>query len=152
MTMANARWEPLRDLIALQNRVNRMFEDAVTGPRRGVDQEDIAAGQWTPAVDIFETPENIVIRAEVPGLEQNDLEVEVKDNTLVLQGERRFEEGGDRNYHRVERPYGRFRRVFTLPITVRQNLVQAVLKNGVLDITLVKEEKAKPKRVQVEIR
>jgi HSP20 family protein len=150
--MATARWEPLRDLIALQNRVNRMFEDVVTGPRRGADQEDIAAGQWTPVVDIFETPEHIVIRAEVPGLEHNDLEVEVKENTLILQGERRFEEGGSRTYHRIERPYGRFRRVFTLPITVRQDQVQAVLKYGVLDITLVKEEKAKPKRVQVEIR
>jgi len=152
MTMANARWEPMRDLIALQNRVNRMFEDAVAGPRRGGEQEDMAPGQWTPPVDIFETPENIVIRTEVPGLEQNDLEVEVKENTLILQGERRFQEGGGRNYHRVERPYGRFRRVFTLPITVRQDQVQAVLKNGVLDITLAKEEKAKPKRVQVEIR
>ncbi|HZC02589.1 MAG TPA: Hsp20/alpha crystallin family protein [Gammaproteobacteria bacterium] len=150
--MATARWEPLRDLIALQNRVNRMFEDVVTNPRRGADQEDMAAGQWTPVVDIFETSENIVIRAEVPGLEQNDLEVEVKDNTLILQGERRFEEGGNRTYHRVERPYGRFQRVFTLPMTVRQDQVQAMLKNGVLDITLVKEEKAKPKRVQVEIR
>jgi len=152
MTMANARWEPLRDLIALQNRVNRMFEDAVANPRRGVEQEDMASGQWTPAVDIFETPESIVIRAEVPGLEQNEIEVEVKDSTLILQGERRFEEAGSRNYHRVERPYGRFRRVFTLPITVQQDRVQAVLKNGVLDITLAKEEKAKPKRVQVEIR
>jgi HSP20 family protein len=152
MTMANARWEPLRDLIALQNRVNRMFEDVVTGPRRGAEQEDIAAGQWTPAVDIFETPENIVIRAEVPGLEHHELEVEVKESTLILQGERRFEEGGSRNYHRVERPYGHFRRVFTLPMTVRQEQVQAVLKNGVLDITLAKEEKAQPKRVQVEIR
>jgi HSP20 family protein len=150
--MANARWEPLRDLIALHDRVNRIFEDVVTGPRKAAEQEDIAGGQWTPAVDIFETPENIVIRAEVPGLEQQDLEVEVKDSHVILRGERRFEEGGSRNYHRVERPYGRFHRVFTLPMTVQQDQVQAALKNGVLDITLVKEERAKPTRVRVEIR
>jgi HSP20 family protein len=150
--MANARWEPLQDLLALHDRVNRLFEDVVTGPRRAAQQEDIAAAQWTPAVDIFETPENIVIRAEVPGLDQHDLEVEVKDSSIILRGERRFEESGSRNYHQVERPYGRFQRVFTLPMTMRQDQVQAALKNGVLEITLVKQEKAKPTRVQVEIR
>jgi HSP20 family protein len=152
MNMANARWEPFRDLAGLQDRVNRMFEDVITRPRRGGEQEDLGTGQWSPPVDIFETAESIVIRVEVAGIEQHALEVEIKENSLIVQGDRRFEEVEGRNYHRVERSYGTFRRVFSLPMMVRQDQIQAVLKNGVLEITLVKEEKAKPKRVQVEVR
>jgi HSP20 family protein len=150
--MANARWEPFRDLAGLQDRMNRMFEDVIAWPRRGGEQEDLGAGQWSPPVDIFETAESLVIRVEVAGIEQHALEIEVKENSLIVQGDRRFEEAEGRNYHRVERSYGTFRRVFSIPMTVRQDQIQAILKNGVLEITLVKEEKAKPKRVQVEMR
>jgi HSP20 family protein len=150
--MATTRWEPFRDLAALQDRVNRIFEDVITRPRRGAEQEDLAAGQWSPLVDIFETSESIVIRLEVPGIEQQALDVEIKENSLIVQGERKFEEAEGRNYHRVERPYGTFRRVFSLPMPVRQDQIHAMLRNGVLEITLLKEEKAKPKRVQVEVR
>ena len=150
--MATARWEPFRGIVSLQERMNRMFEDAITGPRRGAEQEEMAPGQWAPAVDIFETADQIVIRAEVPGIEQNALGVEVKDDRLILEGHRQFEEVAGRNYHRVERAYGGFRRAFALPTMVRQDQVRAVLKNGVLEITLPKEERSKPKQVQVEIR
>jgi HSP20 family protein len=150
--MAATRWEPFRDLTALQDRMNRLFEDVIAGPRRGAEQEDLTAGQWSPPVDIFETAESVVIRVEVPGIEQQALDVEIKENSLIVQGDRRFEEVQGRNYHRVERPYGTFRRVFSLPMPVRQDQVHAALKNGVLEITLLKEEKAKPKRVQVEVR
>jgi HSP20 family protein len=150
--MATARWEPFRDLAALQDRMSRLFEDVIARPRRGVEQEDLAAGQWSPPVDIFETAESLVIRVEVPGIEQQALEVEIKDNSLIVQGERKFEEVEGRNYHRAERAYGMFRRVFSLPMLVRQDQIHAVLKNGVLEITLLKEEKAKPKRVEVEVR
>jgi HSP20 family protein len=150
--MATTRWEPFRDLAALQDRVNRIFEDVITRPRRGAEQEDLAAGQWSPPVDIFETSESIVIRLEVPGIEQQALDVEIKENSLIVEGDRKFEETEGRNYHRVERAYGTFRRVFALPMLVRQDQIHAVLKNGVLEITLQKEEKAKPKRVQVEVR
>jgi HSP20 family protein len=152
IAMATTRWEPFRDLAALQDRVNRIFEDVITRPRRGAEQEDLAAGQWSPPVDIFETSESIVIRLEVPGIEQQALDVEIKDNSLIVEGDRKFEEVEGRNYHRVERAYGTFRRVFSLPMLVRQDQIHAVLKNGVLEITLLKEEKAKPKRVQVEVR
>jgi HSP20 family protein len=150
--MANARWEPFRDLAGLQDRMNRMLEDVIARPRRGGEQEDRGAGQWSPPADIFETAESIVIRVEVAGIEQHALEIEVKGNSLIVQGDRRFEEAEGRNYHSVERSYGAFRRVFSIPMTVRQDQIQAVLKNGVLEITLVKEEKAKPKRVRVEVR
>jgi HSP20 family protein len=150
--MATPRWEPFRDLAALQDRVNRIFEDVITRPRRWTDQEDLAAGQWSPSVDIFETPESMVIRVEVPGIEQQALDVELKENSLVVAGDRKFEEAEGRNYHRVERAYGVFRRVFSLPMPVQQDQIHAELKNGVLEITLLKEEKAKPRRVQVEVR
>lgn len=150
--MATPRWEPFRDLAGLQDRVNRIFEDVIARPRRGPEQEEMTAGQWSPPVDIFETVESIVIRVEVPGIEQQALDVEIKENSLIVQGDRTFEDVEGRNYHRVERPYGTFRRAFSLPMMARQEQIQAVLKNGVLEITLLKEEKAKPKRVQVEIR
>jgi HSP20 family protein len=150
--MANARWEPFRDLAGLQDRMNRMFEDVIAPPRRGGEQEDLGAGQWSPPADIFETAESIVIRVEVAGIEQHALDVEIKENSLIVQGDRQLEEAEGRNYHRVERSYGTFRRVFSVPITVRQDQIQAVLKNGVLEITLVKKEKAKPTWVQVEVR
>jgi HSP20 family protein len=152
MNMATTRWEPFRDLTALQDRVNRIFEDVITRPRRETEQEDIATGQWSPSVDIFETPESIVIRIEVPGIEQQALDVELKDNNLIVAGDRKFEEVEGRNYHRVERTYGNFRRAFSLPMPIRQDQIHAVLKNGVLEIALLKEEKAKPKWVQVEVR
>lgn len=150
--MATARWEPFRDLLSLHARMNRLFEDVVKRTPGDPDQEEMAPGQWTPAVDIFETLENIVIRAEVPGIEQSALEVEVKGDRLILRGDRKFEEAEGRSYHRVERAYGSFRRVFSVPVMVRQDQVSAVLKNGVLEITLPKEEEAKPQQIQVEIR
>jgi HSP20 family protein len=149
--MATTRWEPFRDLATLQDRVSRIFEDVITRPRRGAEQEDLTAGQWSPPVDIFETAESIVIRVEVPGIEQQALNVEFKDNSLIVQGDRTFEGVVGRDYHRMERAYGTFRRVFTLPTVVRPEQIQAVLKHGVLEITLLKEERAKPKRVQVEV-
>jgi HSP20 family protein len=152
MAMATTRWEPFRDLAALQDRVNRIFEDVIMRPRRGAEQEDLTAGQWSPPVDIFESSESIVLRVEVPGIEQPALDVEIKDNSLIVRGDRKFEEVEGRNYQQVERAYGTFRRVFSLPVPVQQDQIHAVLKNGVLEITLLKEEKAKPKRVQVEVR
>jgi HSP20 family protein len=151
MNMATSRWEPLRDLLALQDRMSRLFED-VTRTRRSGDEEDMTAAQWTPAVDIFETPQSLVIRAEVPGIEQEALNVELKENSLIVEGERKLEEGEGWNYHRVERPYGSFRRVVALPMAFRHEQIQALLKNGVLEITLLKEEKTKPTRIQVEAR
>jgi HSP20 family protein len=150
--MAAARWEPFRDLATLQDRVSRILEDVITGPRRGEEQEDLTPRQWSPPVDIFETAESIVIRVEVPGVERQALDVEIKDSSLIVQGDRKFEEVDGRDYHRVERAYGTFRREFSLPVVVRQDQIHAVLRNGVLEITLLKDEKANPKRIQVEVR
>ncbi|MBU1206100.1 MAG: Hsp20/alpha crystallin family protein [Proteobacteria bacterium] len=148
--MALMRWDPFREMSALQERMNRLFSDVrAQAPVRG---EEIVQGTWVPAVDIFETNEAIVIKAELPGITSQDISVEVKDNTLTLKGEKKFEkEVKEENYHRVERSYGSFQRAFTLPGTIHQEKVKAKFKDGILEITLPKVEEAKPKQVKVEI-
>jgi len=148
--MALIRWDPFREMSALQERMNRLFSDVrAQAPVRG---EEIVQGAWIPAVDIFETNEGIVLKAELPGITAQNISVEVKDNTLTLKGEKKFEkEVKEENYHRVERSYGSFQRAFTLPGTIHQEKVKAKFKDGILEITLPKVEEAKPKQVKVEI-
>ena len=148
--MALIRWDPFREMSALQERMNRLFSDVrAQAPVRG---EEIVQGAWIPAVDIFETNEAIVLKAELPGITAQDISVEVKDNTLTLKGEKKFEkEVKEENYHRVERSYGSFQRAFTLPGTIHQEKVKAKFKDGILEIILPKVEEAKPKQVKVEI-
>ena len=148
--MALIRWDPFREMSALQERMNRLFSDVrAQAPVRG---EEIVQGAWIPAVDIFETNEAIVLKAELPGITAQDVSVEVKDNTLTLKGEKKFEkEVKEENYHRVERSYGSFQRAFTLPGTIHQEKVTAKFKDGILEITLPKVEEAKPKQIKVDI-
>ncbi len=148
--MALIRWDSFREMSALQERMNRLFSDVrAQAPVRG---EEIVQGAWIPAVDIFETNEAIVLKAELPGITAQDISVEVKDNTLTLKGEKKFEkEVKEENYHRVERSCGSFQRAFTLPGTIHQEKVKAKFKDGILEITLPKVEEAKPKQVKVEI-
>ena len=148
--MALIRWDPFQEMSALQESMNRLFSDVrAQAPVRG---EEIVQGAWIPAVDIFETNEAIVLKAELPGITAQDISVEVKDNTLTLKGEKKFEkEVKEENYHRVERSYGSFQRAFTLPGTILQEKVKAEFKDGILEITLPKVEEAKPKQVKVEI-
>lgn len=142
--MALIRWDPFQEMSALQERMNRLFSDVrAQAPVRG---EEIVQGAWIPAVDIFETNEAIVLKAELPGITAQDISVEVKDNTLTLKGEKKFEkEVKEENYHRVERSCGSFQRAFTLPGTIHQEKVKAKFKDGILEITLPKVEEAKPK-------
>jgi len=115
-------------------------------------EEEISQGPWVPPVDIYETEDSLVFRAELPGVTKEDITVEVKDNTLTLKGDKRFEKDvKEENYHRVERAYGAFQRAFTLPGMVEQDKVKAKFKDGILEIVLPKAEKAKPKQVKVEI-
>jgi HSP20 family protein len=148
--MALIRWDPFREMSALQERMNRLFSDVrAQAPVRG---EEIVQGAWVPAVDIFETNEAIVLKAELPGITSQDILLEVNDNTLTLKGEKKFEkEVKEENYHRVERSYGSFQRAFTLPGTIHQEKVKAKFKDGILEITLPKVEEAKPKQIKVEI-
>jgi HSP20 family protein len=140
------RWNPLRDMSILQNRMNRLFEDALhTSPT-----ESNGTDAWSPAADIYETDNDLVLQTDLPGIDPKQIDVRVENNVLTIRGERRFEPKVEReNFHRVERPYGTFLRSFTLATPVESEKIQAHYKNGVLSITLPKAERAKPKRIQI---
>lgn len=148
--MAIVRWDPLRDLVSLQERMNRMFEDSYRGAGRSDDWA--LGGAWAPAVDIYEQDGNIVMKAELPGVDPKDVDVRLENNTLTLSGQRRLDsEVKQENYHRVERAYGTFTRSFTLPSVVDQGHIKAEYKDGVLKVTLPKREEAKPKQINIAV-
>ncbi|HEY5764931.1 MAG TPA: Hsp20/alpha crystallin family protein [Candidatus Deferrimicrobiaceae bacterium] len=149
--MAIVRWlDPFRDLTSIQERMNQIFEDALARTR-GRD-EGLRTGMWTPAVDIYEKNDTVVVKAELPGVERDQISVEVKDGILTLRGERKFERDvKEESYHRVERSYGTFLRSFSLPVSVDQDQVKATFRDGVLEVELPKKEQAKPKQIQVNI-
>jgi HSP20 family protein len=148
--MALQRWDPFRDLVSLQERMNRLFEDSLS--RSKTTDEEMAMGAWTPAVDIYETPETVVLRADLPGIEQKDIDVSIENSTLTLRGERRFtKEAKEEDYHRIERSYGTFSRSFQLPGTIDQTRIQAKHKEGVLEIVLPKREDTRPKQIKVDV-
>jgi len=151
--MAIVRWEPFRNLVSLQDRMNRILDDAVRGVGHSGESDDWAlGGSWAPAVDIFEKDGNIVLKAELPGVEVKDVDIRVENNTLSLRGERKLENEVTRdNYHRVERAYGSFARSFTLPNVVDTEKIKADFKDGVLQLTLPKRDEAKPKQIQVSV-
>ncbi len=145
--MAIIRWDPFRDMMTLRDKMNRLFEDMAVN--RGEDK-DLVTSTWSPAVDIYETAEELVLTAEVPGLEDKDIEIRLEDNTLTLKGERKFEkETQEENYHRIERAYGTFYRSFTLPPYVDQEGIKAEHENGVLKVRLPKKAETKPRKVQI---
>jgi HSP20 family protein len=139
----------LSDVAVLQNRLNSIFNDFA---RPEGAQETLAAGNFVPAVDVYEDEHKVVLKLEVPGIRQEDLDVRVENQTLTVRGERRFEsEEKEENFHRIERRFGTFTRSFTLPVTVDTGSVAAKYENGVLAIQLAKKEAAKPKQVKIEI-
>lgn len=149
--MAIVRWDPFQDLISLQERMNRLFEQTLDRSRG--EGEGMVAGTWAPAVDIYETPDSIVLQAELPGLSKDDIDIQVRDNVLTLKGERRSEkEVKEGNYLRVERAYGGFQRAFTLPAAVQADKIRAVFKDGVLDVSIPKAEETKPKQIKIDVK
>jgi HSP20 family protein len=149
--MAIMRWEGFRDLLSLQDRMNRLFDESARGVSRG-REEDWATGTWAPAVDIYEQGGDLVLKAELPGVDPKDVDVRIENNVLTLKGERRADNEVKRDsYHRVERSYGAFTRAFTLPTTVDTTKVKADFKDGLLRVVLPKREESKPKQVQIEV-
>jgi len=143
------RWDPFRELSALQNRMSRLFEEQQYGSGR---EESLTAGAFVPPVDIYEDEHSIQLKLEVPGIEQKNLDVKVENNVLTVSGERKFEkEEKEENFRRVERRYGSFARSFTLPNTVNPEDVSADYNDGVLKIRLGKRAEAKPKQIKVNI-
>ncbi len=143
-------WDPAREFTTLRNRMNRLFGETF-GP--AMEQaEQPAPGTWSPAVDIYETEQEIVLQVEVPGIAKEDVHVEVDDGALHIRGERKVEKDvKEENYHRVERVYGTFYRSFVLPDAVDPEKVRAELKDGILEIRIGKREQAKPRQIQVSI-
>ena len=145
--MAIVRWEPFRDLLSTQDRFNRLVNDTFS---RFFDEGDLGARNWAPPVDVYETEHDVVLKAELPGVDPKEVEVRVEDGTLYLKGERKFEnEVKQDNYHRIERAYGSFVRSFPLPSSVDAEKANAQYKNGVLTLTLPKREEAKPKTIKI---
>jgi len=145
--MTIVRYDPFRDLRSLQEEVNRLFSSNLT-PSFG--EEGIGRGAWNPNVDIYENKDQIVLEAELPGMNREDFELTVENNVITLRGERRFEKKDDAdNYHRVERAYGSFSRSFTLPQVVSGDGATAEYRNGVLRVTLPKREEAKARRIEI---
>lgn len=143
--MTLTRWNPVRDLAALEvDKLNRMFEAAFGG-------ETLTRGGWVPAVDIFETPQkDVVVKAELPEMKREDINVTFENNVLTIEGQRQFEhEAKGDQYHRVERGHGAFRRSFTLPATVDAARVSAAYQDGVLTVTLPRREESRPRQIQV---
>ena len=143
------RWnDPFRDLASLQHRLNRAFDTTLARPER--NEEDLLTGAWAPPVDILETKEKTILKAELPGFDENQIHLHFEDGILSLEGERKFEkENADENYHRVERSYGRFVRSFTIPSSVDNEKISAAFHNGILTVELLKREETKPKQIKI---
>lgn len=149
--MAIVRWDPFEDLISLQDRMNRLFEQTLSRSRG--EREGVAASTWSPPVDIYETAEDIVLQAELAGLAKEDIDIQVRENTLTLKGERRpGKEIKRENTLRMERAYGGFQRIFSLPSAVQAEKIRAVFKDGVLTLNIPKAVEAKAKQVKIEVK
>ena len=152
--MTLVRWKPFHNVVSTQERMNRIFDEAFRGQRRGSEDDWALGGNWAPAVDIFEHEGNIVLKAELPGIDPKDVDIRVENNVLTLRGERKFESESEvkrEDYHRVERAYGSFSRSFTLPNVVDTGKIKAESKDGVLKVTLPQKAEAKPKQISISV-
>lgn len=144
------RWDPVKEMMRLQERMTRMF-DEVWGQRR-LGEDEVITGSWLPAVDVRETKDALEIQVELPGIEAKDVNVSVENGVLTLKGSRNFEKATEgETYHRVERAYGAFERSFTLPTNVDPDRINAVYRLGVLHLTIPKREEAKPKAISIKV-
>jgi HSP20 family protein len=141
------RWDPFRNLTAFQDQFNRMFESTLKP-----NQDHSTLTTWAPAVDIYETENELVLKADLPDVDEKDIDVRVENNMLTIRGERKFEQSlKEDNYLRVERAYGSFSRSFSLPNTVNTEAIRANYKNGVLKVELPKRAESKPKQVKINV-
>ncbi|MFQ6039491.1 MAG: Hsp20/alpha crystallin family protein [Candidatus Poribacteria bacterium] len=153
--MALMRWRdrgwPFRELDELREEMDRLFERTF-GRTLPVHRETPVIRGWAPAVDMFERENEVVLRAEVPGMAKEDIDISVSGNTLTISGERKTEEEiKDEDYYHCERSYGRFQRALSLPQGVDAENIKASYKNGILEVTIPKQEEAKPKKIEVAV-
>jgi HSP20 family protein len=142
-----SRFEPFRGATTLQDQINRLLSEAFD---RTSDEANLTT--WAPAVDIYETEHELVVKADIPEIKPEELDIRVENNILTIRGERKFEkEVSENNYLRVERSYGSFSRSFSLANTVNAEAIKADYKNGVLTLSIPKREEAKPKQIKVNV-
>src|SRR5215212_2830749 len=147
--MAIVRWEPLRELSTLQNEMNRLFGSVFDTPPQG---NGGTLRRWMPAMDLVETGDHFVLRADLPGMSEEDVTIEVEERVLTISGERKAEHSENKDgYHRVERAFGSFSRSLTLPEGVDAEAVAASFDRGVLEVRIPKPEQTKPKRVSISV-
>jgi HSP20 family protein len=147
--MAITRWRPFRDVVSIQDEMNKLFDDFFGRPVLRTEWTDSA---WNPSVDVSEDKNNVIIKAEMPGMNKEDIKISVQDGVLTFKGEKKQEkEEKDKNYHRIERSYGSFCRSFQLPTSVKSDKIKAGYKDGVLSIALPKAEEVKPKEIPISI-
>ena len=147
--MAITRWDPLRDVLTLQNRMNSLFQEFNRSQGEG---DSLANTAFVPPVDIYEDEHKIMLKIEAPGMKESDFEVQVENSVLIVRGERKFEKDEkEENFHRIERRYGSFQRSFTLPNTVNPENVKATYDAGILKVELEKRAEARPKQIKVQV-
>lgn len=144
--MGTNKFDHMKDLISIQERVKKLFEDVMEKGDDGVFHKS-----WSPLVDIYETEDEFVVKAEMPEVRREDVEIEIENNVLIIKGERKFQKEGNKdNFHRIERKYGLFKRSFLLPSSVDRDNIKAGLKDGVLEIILYKKPETSPHRIKIE--
>src|SRR5439155_9836355 len=146
------RWDPFREFSAMQDRINRMNRLVRESYSPEGPEEALTTTSFAPPVDVYEDEHNVILKIEVPGIEEKDIDVRIENNTLTVHGERKFEkEEKEENFRRVERSYGSFTRSFTLPTTVDAEQVTADYDKGILKIQLAKKAEAKPRQIKVNV-
>jgi HSP20 family protein len=146
--MTATRWDPFRELLTLQERLDKMYRDM----ERTRKEEDFVSSEWRPPVDIFESGDTFVLKLEIPEVERESIDIKINDNELTIRGERKVEPGIDpESYHRMERGYGTFARSFSLTKTIDASRIKATVKDGILRIELPKKEEVKPKQIKIEV-
>jgi HSP20 family protein len=142
------KWEPFRELSSLRQEMNRLFDSFFDRERPAFKER-----QWVPAIDVSETPEEIKVKAELPGIDEKDISLSLSGNNLMIKGERKEEkEEKDKHFHRIERAYGAFQRVISLPVSIEADKIKAEYKKGVLEIHLPKKAEAVPKKIPINIK
>ena len=145
--MVVVKWEPFRDLMAMQDRMTRLFDETLSR----VWKEEVPRGVWSPPVDIMEKGNEVILKMDLPEMNQNEIEIKVEENTLIIQGERKFiKESPDTSYVQIQRPFGTFQRTFALPRGIDQENIKAGYKDGVLRVALPKKVDRHPKQITVE--
>jgi HSP20 family protein len=144
--MTLEKWEPFRDLMAMQDRMTRLIDETLSR----IWKDEVVRGVWSPPVDILERGSEVVLKVDLPEVSQEEIEIRVEENTLIIQGERKFiKDTPDENYIQIERPYGTFRRAFNIPRLIEQGGIKASYKDGVLRIVLPRKQETQPKQIVV---